>query len=575
MINTIQLENYRCFEKTKIKVKQVSIFVGKNNAGKSSLIEALRLVAMAIRKSTTALYKELPPDLGVGSRIKGFKLDVDKLKIDLRGIVYLYEQKVAKIVTILDSGNKIEIYLNSSYAYAVVYDYDGENVKSKSRAKEICIERVEILPQLGLIKENEKRLIDETVKNDRDSYLYSRHFRNEVLQYKSEYWDEFVELAEKTWKGLRIKEIVYDYEEDEFIKMFLSDSRFVAELGLMGSGLQMWLQIMWFLSRTKDCSTVILDEPDVYMHPDLQRKLIRIIKSRYPQTIIATHSIEIMSEVDSKNIITINKKSRQMSYATDIKAVQKIIDDIGSVSNLSLSRIGSAKKCVFVEGEDLKILAKFADIMYPKMTDSINELPHVSLGGFNNLNEAFGASKLFHDETNGNVRCMCILDRDYFPKDLLEEKVALAEENKLVLHIWERKELENYVIEPRVLFRLTLLEKEEYENFLQKFETLLDRFKDDVFDQYAEHIDLYRKCGHSMANKEARKYLNDHWKGIDEKLALVSGKKLLKEVNGWMRCEYEVSCSMHKIISTFTENDICEEMKTVIADLAVGLETLE
>lgn len=575
MINTIQLENYRCFEKTKIKVKQVSIFVGKNNAGKSSLIEALRLVAMAIRKSTNALYKELPPDLGVGSRIKGFKLDVDKLKIDLRGIVYLYEQKVAKIVTTLDSGNKIEIYLNSSYAYAVVYDYDGENVKSKSRAKEICIERVEILPQLGLIKENEKRLIDETVKNDRDSYLYSRHFRNEVLQYKSEYWDEFVELAEKTWKGLRIKEIVYDYEEDEFIKIFLSDSRFVAELGLMGSGLQMWLQIMWFLCRTKDCSTVILDEPDVYMHPDLQRKLIRIIKSRYPQTIIATHSIEIMSEVDSRNIITINKKSRQMSYATDIKAVQKIIDDIGSVSNLSLSRIGSAKKCVFVEGEDLKILAKFADIMYPKMTDSINELPHVSLGGFNNLNEAFGASKLFHDETNGNVRCMCILDSDYFPKDLLEEKVALAEENKLVLHIWERKELENYVIEPRVLFRLTLLEKEEYENFLQKFETLLDRFKDDVFDQYAEHIDLYRKCGHSIANKEARKYLNDHWKGIDEKLALVSGKKLLKEVNGWMRSEYKVSCSMHKIISAFRENDICEEMKDVIADLVVGLETLE
>ena len=357
--------------------------------------------------------------------------------------------------------------------------------------------------------------------------------------------------------------------------MFLSDSRFVAELGLMGSGLQMWLQIMWFLSRTKGCSTIILDEPDVYMHPDLQRKLVRIIKSRYPQIIIATHSIEIMSEVDSKNIITIDKKNRQMSYATDIKAVQKIIDDIGSVSNLSLSRIGSAKKCVFIEGYDLKILARFADIMYPKMTDSVNELPHVSLGGFNNLSEAFGASKLFYDETNGNIRCMCILDSDYFPSDLLDEKVKLAEENKLVLHIWERKEIENYVIEPQVLFRLTSLEKEEYGQFLEKLEKLLDEFKDDVFDQYAEHIGKYRKCASSTANKEARKYVNNHWKSIEEKIAMVSGKKLLKVINNWMKTEYGVSCTMYKILSAFTENDICEEMKEVVADLVVGLETLE
>ena len=87
-----------------------------------------------------------------------------------------------------------------------------------------------------------------------------------------------VSLAEQTWKGLHIKEIVYNYTEDEHIRMYISDTSFLAELGLMGSGLQMWLQIMWFLSRTKGCDTIILDEPDVYMHPDLQRKLIRIIQ---------------------------------------------------------------------------------------------------------------------------------------------------------------------------------------------------------------------------------------------------------------------------------------------------------
>lgn len=572
MIDTIQLENYRCFEKTKIKVKQVAVFVGKNNAGKSSLIEALRLVAMAIRKCTSITYKELPHDLEAGLRIRGFRLDVDKLKIDLRGIVYLYQEKVAKIITTLDSGNKIIIYLNSSYAYAVLYDVNGNNIKTKQKALESCIERVEIMPQLGLIKENEKRLADETVKNDKDSYLFSRHFRNEIYRYRDEFWDEFVELSERTWPGLRIKEILYDYTEDDYIKMFVSDSRFVAELGLMGSGLQMWLQIMWFLSRTKGCSTIILDEPDVYMHPDLQRKLIRIIKNRYPQTIIATHSVEIMAEVDVKNIITINKKNRQMSYAADTRAVQKIIDDIGSVSNLSLARIGSAKKCLFVEGNDLKLLSKFADILYPEMTESVSTLPHVALGGFNNLSEAFGASKLFYDETNGNIRCMCILDRDYFPEDLLKEKIGLAEQNKLDLHIWRRKEIENYIIEPQVLFRLIPNKNVYYKQFVAKLEEVVDTFEIDTFDQCAEHISKYRKCALSTANKEARQYISRYWNNLENKLAIVSGKKLLKAIGKWMKTEYGASCTVYQILMAFKAEDICDEMKEVVGNLVDGLE---
>ena len=572
MIDTIQLENYRCFEKTKIKIKQTAIFVGKNNAGKSSLIEALRLVAMAIRKSSMTTYKELPRDLGVDLRTKGFKIDVDKLKIDLRGIVYLYEDKVAKITTALDSGNKIIIYINTSYAYAVLYDIEGRNINSKVKARNSCIERVEILPQLGLIRENEKKLSNDTVKNDKDSYLFSRHFRNEVYQYKKEFWTEFVNLAEQTWKGLRIKDIEYNYVEDEHIRMFVSDGAFLAELGLMGSGLQMWLQIMWFLSRTKGCDAIILDEPDVYMHPDLQRKLIRIIQKRYPQTIIATHSIEIMAEVDSKNIITINKKSRQMSYATDIKAVQKIVDEIGSISNLSLSRIGIARRCIFVEGNDLKILSKFADKLYPQMTESINDLPHISLGGFNNLNEAFGAARLFFDETSGSVRCMCILDRDYFPEELLDEKIRLAEENKLDIHIWKKKELENYILEPKVLFRLTAQDQDKYDDFLEKMEILVDKFEDEVFDQYSEHIYKSKKCDFSTANKQAREIMTKKWCNLDGKLSLVGGKKLLKEINTWMKSEYKISCSINKIIDTFTEEDICEEMKLVISYLVNGLD---
>lgn len=94
----------------------------------------------------------------------------------------------------------------------------------------------------------------------------------------------------------------YDYDS-EIISLLVVDDRFTAEIGLMGSGLQMWLQIIWFISKSKNAKTIILDEPDVYMHPDLQRKVLEIAKQSYPQIIIATHSIEIISEAEITGIL--------------------------------------------------------------------------------------------------------------------------------------------------------------------------------------------------------------------------------------------------------------------------------
>ena len=120
----------------------------------------------------------------------------------------------------------------------------------------------------------------------------------------------------------------------------------------------------YFECRSMGKQTIILDEPDVYMHPDLQQKLIKIVTKYFPQVIIATHSIEIISEVSPANIIMLDKNSRQMKYANNLRAVQSLIDNIGGIQNLSLIRIGLKKKCLFVEGNDLKILSKFYDRLF-------------------------------------------------------------------------------------------------------------------------------------------------------------------------------------------------------------------
>ncbi|MEO1333139.1 MAG: AAA family ATPase [Myxococcota bacterium] len=46
MLTELHLRNYRCFREHKLSFKDLTIVVGGNNAGKSTVVEALRLVAM-------------------------------------------------------------------------------------------------------------------------------------------------------------------------------------------------------------------------------------------------------------------------------------------------------------------------------------------------------------------------------------------------------------------------------------------------------------------------------------------------------------------------------------------------
>ncbi|KNY27941.1 ATP-dependent nuclease [Pseudobacteroides cellulosolvens] len=570
MLKKIEFENYRCFKKNSLTFRDLTIIVGKNNAGKSTIIEALRLISYVCKKCKHTTYVDAPNSLKLPLSSRGFKINVDKFKIDLRGIVYYYSEGNAKVIARFDNGAKIIIILNTDFAFATIYDTENNIIKTKGKAIDLDLDIVDILPQIGLIKENEKLLTLETVLSDIDTYLSSRHFRNELWRNKKELFNDFKQLAETTWSGLRIIDLDYNSSINDFIQLLVEDERFTAEIGLMGSGLQMWLQIIWFICRTKNSKTVILDEPDVYMHPDLQRKILRLLKNRYAQVVIATHSVEIISEVDPKNIVTIDKNSVNMRYSNNIKAVQNIIDSIGSVHNLSLVRLSSAKKCLFVEGKDLKYLSKFHEKMYPKSEISLESLPCIPLGGWSRLSDAFGAAKLFYSETQDAIKSYCILDSDYFSPDQISEKYNLAKENHLHLFVWERKEIENYLLVPKAIFRITQRPESEYTEFLIEFEKIIDGMKLNITDQYANQLYLLseRKKQLPTCNSEARQYIDSKWTNLQNKINLVSGKEMISKTNAFIKEKYNKSCSVHKILQAITLEELDEEVKDVIRQIS-------
>ncbi len=196
LLKKIMLENFKCYKKATISFKKLTILVGENNAGKSCLIESLRLISKAAQGATKRVYQYAPSSFDLPAIVKGFYMDTQKLKINLDIIIYNYNSsKYAKITAFFTNNSKIEVYLNNNCAFAVIYSSSGSLVKTKQQAESLRIDKIGILPQIGPIRENEKILSKETVSGDRDTYLSSLHFRNEMFLWKDELFQEFKKNA--------------------------------------------------------------------------------------------------------------------------------------------------------------------------------------------------------------------------------------------------------------------------------------------------------------------------------------------------------------------------------------------
>lgn len=564
MLRKLVLKNYRCFENSEIDIKRISVIVGSNNAGKSTLVEALRIVGYVSSHFKRTNYILIPDGFPTPQFTRGISISNERLKIDLRTIIYQYKENTyAQIIAYFDNNVVINIYITHENIYAVI-TADKKVITKKSEAAKVSGINVYIMPQLGLIREDEPVLTKETVIKDMSTRLSSRHFRNELYLYRDQQFNAFRELAQSTWPGLRVEDVRFN-PDTHTIELIVIDSDFAAEIGMMGSGLQMWLQIIWFISSCPQDATVILDEPDVYMHPDMQKKVLKIVKDRFKQVIVATHSIEIISSVEPNQIATVEKSNRKMHYAGNYRAVQDVISSLGSDHNLSLSKLGTYKKCLFVEGQDIKILSKLQDIVYPNCKLSIEQLTSVSLGGWSRFKEALGAARLFYEETHGEIQTYCLLDRDYHSDDEIASLYKTAEDSHLALHVWKRKEIENYIITPQSVFRLTNLGPESFQRYLDNLNAVLDSLYCDTLDAVMDQLGSQDKSkSPSYFRKEADQIMANHWDTIEKKISYVSGKELCAKINSMMKNTYGISCSKNKLLSALLPEEIPDELKETI-----------
>lgn len=568
MIHRIELIKYKCFKRHSIILKGLSIVVGKNNAGKSTMIEALRLIAIVSQKYLTSHFKSPPEwtnlhlaDKGIIPSLKGFEYSSDNA-------VYDYEEPPAIIKCHFKNKARFEIYLNEKNGiFAQIFDPKNNLVKTRGEARKLKISPIKILPQIGPLSTNEKVLQQEYVRANQFTSLSSLHFRNQI-QYNFDLFTRYKSLFESTWPEIKISSFIKgDRIKETKPGLLVRDNSFVVEAGKMGHGLQMWLQIIWFLLRCDQEDTIILDEPDVYLHADIQRKLIRLLKNKFQQIIIATHSIEIISEVEPEDILIINRRKRSSKYANNNPIVQEIINEIGSIQNLEVIRLWSNKRFIILEGDsdDMKFLRIFHDKLGNVSESPFDNIPNSHIDGWGGWQRVIGSHQII--SKNPEIATYCILDSDYHTDDEIKTRYEEAKKHGINLKIWRRKEIENYIFTVSSINRLLVNkgEKVEIDYIIEKITSFCEELKELTTDSYATEIqNRDRSKNLTTANREAREIINNNWNSLEEKSSIVSGKKLVSKICKWLSEEYKISISKFGLSSMLLKKEIPTEVVTVI-----------
>src|SRR5579859_4031623 len=70
-----------------------------------------------------------------------------------------------------------------------------------------------------------------------------------------------------------------------FLAMFCDERRIERELFWAGFGFQVWCQLLTHILRAETATVLVIDEPEIYLHPDLQHQLLSLLRDLGPDVL--------------------------------------------------------------------------------------------------------------------------------------------------------------------------------------------------------------------------------------------------------------------------------------------------
>lgn len=301
------------------------------------------------------------------------------------------------------------------------------------------------------------KLADETAKGS----LHSK----EILKKYPNPFDKYKELFAKLLPGKELQDID-PVSPKEFQYKNLDNN--ILPFSSLSSGEQEVVKVIFDIAR-KDIkhSVIIVDEPELHLHPTLTFRLIETLKSTGDHTnqfIFLTHSADLISTYYSTGdvyfIDSIQTGANQAHKLSDLDHNHK---DISRLIGANLGLLAVGKKIIFVEGES----ASIDRLTYHSIAQNVlQEAKIAPIGSVENIIALNSIGDQIEKSIFG-IDFYMIRDRD----GLSEVQIKNVEKNGKIKCL-KKRHLENYFLDPKILFQVTkklyLSQPNITEDFIEK-----------------------------------------------------------------------------------------------------------
>jgi energy-coupling factor transporter ATP-binding protein EcfA2 len=179
------------------------------------------------------------------------------------------------------------------------------------------------------------------------------------------------ELLQVLFPGYRFADANEDVPTNLFIRIPSGD--IIAFSDLSSGEKEVFFILSFFLRHNVNNAVIVIDEPELHLHPDLARLLIRTMQSIRPgnQIWLATHNAEIIDEAGRDRVVYVTRnpdtrKAEVTSGKDEADVIAKLRDLFGYSGY-----IGIAKNLVFLEGIDSSSDRKVFASLFPQYSRDI------------------------------------------------------------------------------------------------------------------------------------------------------------------------------------------------------------
>ena len=560
MLTKLKLRNFKVFDDVEIELADRVVFVGPNNSGKTSALQALALWNAGVRRWIEKRGAGPIPKKRPGVTLN--RRDLIALPVPAANLLWrdLHvreitrqngKQKTRNILIEIDVDGVTD---GKPWTTCLEFDYaneesfycrsrvgpDGNRMKVPQAAADI---RLAYLPPMSGLAANESRLDEGAVQVRLGEGRTAEVLRNlcwQALERGGDRWHRIVARIEKLF-GARLNDPKYIPERGEIVMSYRTSGGVELDIAASGRGQQQTLLLLAHMAANPG-SVLLLDEPDAHLEILRQRQIYEVLSEIAAETgsqiIAASHSEVILNEAADRDTVVafLGKPHR--------------IDDRGSQLMKSLKEIGfdqylQAEETgwvLYLEGStDLAILRAFAEKLDHPARDAL-ECPFPHYVG----NQPTQARHHFHAlrEARQDLLGVAIYDRLTPPPTF--------DDPYLQQTMWKRREIENYLCQRSTLLAWAEAEgrradgelfatnwRETMEQIISRLETALsdlgrpspwgpdlkvtDEFLDPLFEQFYRQLglpNLMRKTDyHTLAAYVSAEELDAE---ITEKLDLIA-----------------------------------------------------